>query len=401
MKSNQFWTAVIKALAVAIMTLIVSLLLATGALAAGKYKTLHVFTGSEEGSPWASLIFDQPGNLYGTTGQDAFELKPNADGSWTESSLYALGSDGPLIFDGKGNLYGTTYNWPGGGEVFELTPNLDGSWTPNVLYIFCPETGCRDGALPMGGLVFDQAGNLYGTTSYGGVNNRGTVFKLTLNEGGSWSESVLHSFTGGRDGAAPESSLILDKAGNLYGTTLLGGANVNGVVFKLTPNANGTWAEKVLHQFTGGKDGGQPRSGVIFDSIGNLYGTTQYGGTYGEGVVFKLVQQSNGNWTEKVLHQFTGNKDGSVPYAGVIFDQAGNLLGTTYYGGAYGRGVAFRLTPNAKSGWNETVLHAFAKQAANPAGGLITDKAGNLYGTTSRCDPRDQNFNGSVFELTP
>jgi uncharacterized repeat protein (TIGR03803 family) len=327
-----------------------------------QFKTLHKFThGKDGGGPVAPLTFDQAGNLYGTTvrggtfGQGAvFRLTPNANGGWTEKVLHHFTGDGkdgrvpvaPLTFDQAGNLYGTTIEGgaTGGGTVFKLTPNQDGSWTESVLYGFCSLSNCGDGDKPNAGLTLDQTGNLYGTT-FGGGNLNGVVFKLTPNQDGSWSESVLHSFCtffNCRDGASPDASLIFDDAGNLYGTTRGG----PGVVFKLTPRQNGSWSERVLYSFcslSNCRDGASPYASLIFDDAGNLYGTTQ-GGGIGYGVVFKLAPNRIGEWNETVLHKFLDHP-GASPYAGLIFDAAGNLYGTTMGDGNATFGSVFEVTP--------------------------------------------------------
>jgi len=254
-----------------------------------------------------------------------------------------------------------------------------------------------DGAYPYAGLIFDAAGNLYGTTSGGGAHKRGAVFKLAPNPDGTWTESVLYSFRGGVDGWAPYAGLVFDAAGNLYGTGQNGGANGSGVVFKLAPNPDGTWTESVLHSFAY-TDGSFP-AGLIFDAAGNLYGTTLQGGAAaGYGVVFKLKPNPDGTWTESVLHAFTGGADGSLLYAGLTL-RAGALYGTTYEGGdcsGFGCGVVFKLTPSS-SGWSETVLHTFLGFGENPAAPVIFDPAGNLYGTTTSGSTNK----GLVFKLTP
>jgi uncharacterized repeat protein (TIGR03803 family) len=219
-----------------------------------------------------------------------------------------------------------------------------------------------------GSLIRDTAGNLYGTTNGGGGANYGVVFELHT----TGKEKVLHSFGGFADGANPVAGVIFDSAGNLYGTTYFGGASGQGVVFKLDT----TRTETVLYSFTGGADGGSPRSSLIRDSAGNLYGTTEYGGASGQGTVFKLDAAG----TESVLYSFRGRADGATPVAGLVRDSAGNLYGTTYNGGASGFGVVFKVNTAGK----ETVLHSFAGGAdgANPYAGLIRDSAGNFYGTT-------------------
>jgi uncharacterized repeat protein (TIGR03803 family) len=328
--------------------------------------------------------------------------------------LYVFtGADGDcpyagLTFDAAGNLYGTTFCGGGkySGVVFKLTPNPSGTWTESVLHTF---TNGTDGGNPLAGLTFDAAGNLYGTTYGGGSDGFGVVFKLTPNPDGTWTESVLHTFTGGTDGEYLQAGVIFDSAGNLYGATEGGGSYGYGVVFKLAPNTDGTWTESVLNSFTG-PDGAIPFAGLIFDASGNLYGTTPYGGDLscpcnsssfsGCGVVFKLTYNTDGSWTESVLNSFTG-PDGKEPQSGLIFDAAGNLYGTTTNGGGAGFGVVFKLTPSS-SGWSETVLHRFGdKPSEYPYAGVIVDAAGNLYGTTHGDDnPGNINY-GSVFKLTP
>jgi len=214
--------------------------------------------------------------------------------------------------------------------------------TEKILYTF---TGGTDGGTPYAGLISDSKGNLYGTT-YGGGSSTcqcGTVFELSPGSNGTWSEKVLYAFTGyPSDGAGPLAAVISDSKGNFYGTTTGGGAYGEGVVFELTPGANNTWAEKVLYSFGfGPADGLIPYGGVVQDSAGNLYGSTYYGGTYGVGTVFELSLGSNGSWTEKVLYTFTGVNDGSAPLGRLIFDGAGNLYGTTTYAGPRDYGSVF------------------------------------------------------------
>jgi uncharacterized repeat protein (TIGR03803 family) len=401
----------------ALLIVILTLVLAPGSWAQSKYRTLYKFKGGTDGgNPQASLIFDQAGNLYGTTNTGgvtnqgtAFRLTRNQDGSWRESVLHSFGAnnDGKnpvagMIFDTTGNLYGTT---PYGGvnangTVFQLTPNQGGSWTETVLYSFSG----ADGGIPMAGLITDQAGNLYGTTAIGGAYKHGTVFQLTPNADGSWTESTLYDFKSrknGNDGAQPRDALTFDHAGNLFGTTRAGGAYSYGVVFQLTPNADGSWTESVLHSFNRDRHGKYPQASLIFDQAGNLYGTTPTGGAYREGVVFKLSPNSDGTRTDTVIHSFRMGPHGAQPQAGLIFDQAGNLYGTTEWGGnfsrcTYGCGVVFKLTPNSDGSWKETVVRAFAGLlGGNPQAALLLDAAGNLYGTTS------YDTYGSVFEITP
>jgi uncharacterized repeat protein (TIGR03803 family) len=333
----------------------------------------------------------------------------------TEQVLYSFCSvdsctdgefpQGSLIFDHAGNLYGTALigGAYGSGVVFELSPNGSGGWVETVLYNFCALSGCADGAGPGSGLIFDGAGNLYGTTGGGGIypSASGTVFELSPNGDGTWTETALHSFGNGSDGREPAAGVVMDGSGNLYGTTFAGGLGHSGTVFELKPAGNGTWAETVIHNFCylhGCRYGGSlPMAGVVLDSSGNLYGTTFAGGPYscagegGCGEVFELVRGSNGKWTEKTLHGFNGN-DGRESQAGLIFDRAGHLYGTAFGGGASGSGTVFELL-HAKNGtWTEKVLASFGSSAS-----LIFDSSGNLYGTTEGLGVGD----GAVFELAP
>jgi uncharacterized repeat protein (TIGR03803 family) len=293
----------------------------------------------------------------------------------------------------------------------------------NVLYVFPHVYG---GANPYGNLTFDPAGNLYGAT-WGGPRGFGVVFKLTHNSNGCWTKKVIYTFTGGADGGNPAAGLVMDKAGNLYGTTVNGGVlneyiclnGTCGVVFKLAPNPDGTWTESVLHKFTW-VDGYFPAAKLIFDEAGNLYGTTWGGGGggcgfannyYGCGTVFRLKPNPDGTWNESVLHAFSGG-EGAGPAGGLIFDTAGNLYGTTGGGGGGGCGypgcgTVFRLEPNADGSWTNNVLYAFQgyldgyADGYGPAAGLIFDATGNLYGTTGGGGSGGQYGYGVVFKLTP
>jgi uncharacterized repeat protein (TIGR03803 family) len=335
-------------------------------------------------------------------------MTPTANGKWKESILHSFNGldpndgEGPsagLIFDAAGNLYGTTgLGGPNGGwgTVFELVPGGNDKWKVKILYGF---KGGSDGAVPTCGLIFDTKGNLYGTTSgeFGYAGN-GTVFEL-IPSNSKWTEKVLYSFKGGQDGSQPDAGLVSDSAGNLYGTTYAGGANNNGTVFELTQDSRGQWSESLLHTFTGGSDGGGPLGSLIFDASGNLYGTTQGGGGSGlYGTVFELTKGSNGQWTESVLHDFT-LADGIFPGANLTFDAAGNLYGTAANGGRSCEcGTAFELSP-AGGTWNFQVLHKFAGGAdgAGP-GALALDSTGNLYGETGFGGLAGQ---GVVFQITP
>ena len=307
-----------------------------------------------------------------------------------DNVLYSFKNDGSdgnspyagLIFDAAGNLYGTTFRGGtlGFGTVFELSPAGGGTWTEKVLHNFSHDG--TDGVYPAGGLIFDAAGNLYGTTIEGGTFAAGIAFELTPAGGGTWTEKLLHSFGNDPDGTSPAAGLIFDAAGNLYGTTQTGGPNSGGTVFELTPAGGGTWTEKLLYSFNF-SEGTEPAAGLIFDAAGNLYGTNYTGGTSDDGDVFELMPAGGGNWTEKVLYNFNG-ASGATPQAALIFDAAGNLYSTTFAGGTYNLGTLFKLTPAGGGTWTESVLHSFGNgtDGARPQAGVIFDAAGNLYSTT-------------------
>lgn len=259
-----------------------------------------------------------------------------------------------------------------------------------------------DGYYLQAGLVSDTSGNLYGTTAYGGTYGNGAVFELTLISGGAWTETILHSFNGGTDGRFPQAGLVLDSAGNLYGTTYNGGDYFDfGTVYELSPTAGGSWTETILHSFNDdGTDGINPSASLIFDAKGNLYSTTPYGGAYGAGTAFELIPAAGGAWTEKVLHSFDHNgTEGYSPYERLAFDTSGHLYGATTSGGVYGYGVVFELTPAANRAWKYLPLHEFRN---NPDGyapfALTLDAAGNVYGVTSLGGTHSH---GTAFELTP
>jgi uncharacterized repeat protein (TIGR03803 family) len=314
--------------------------------------------------------------------------------------------DASLIFDGSGNLYGTTNS--GGnysyGTAFELSPTRSGAWTEKVLHSFGPDTS-TDGWFPAAGLVFDASGNLYGTTAAGGTYAGGVVFELTPGTGGTWTATTLHSFLDDApsDGFFPLSGLTIDASGNLYGTTFQGGTLGAGTVFEVMPGADGTWTESVLFNFgTSEIPEGNPYAGVILDASGNLYGTIYSGGVHNDGAVFELSPGAGGAWTVTFPHSFYANgKDGYNPQGALVFDSAGNLYGTTLNGGAYAYGLAFELTPKVGGGWTEKPLHSFnnnGKDGYNPTAGLIFGPNGKLYGTTGVGGTFG---GGTVFEITP
>ena len=386
------------------------------------FTLLHTFAGPDGSEPAAGLAMDRAGRLYGTTVYGGsspglgtvFQLSRKGSG-WVLNRIYNFNgnstNDGGRPFAGltigpDGSFYGTTYEGGGGcsltnrgcGTVYNLKPPASACksalcpWAETVIYRF---VGGSDGAQPgYGNLVFDQAGNIYGTTSSGGVSG-GTVFELTPSNGG-WTESVLHSFTGGSDGAIPWGGLVLDKAGNLYGTTYKGGGGCSnggcGTVFELTPSGSG-WTEKVLYSFQGGSDGGFPYAGLVFDQSGNLYGATLYDGSGQGGTVFELTP-SNGGWTFNLLYSLSSFQG---PYNSLVFDAVGNLYGTAAQDD--GAGLVFELTPGS-GGWTYTTLHNFTDgyDGGLPLGSPLVDASGNVYGTALNGGTDSV---GTVWEATP
>lgn len=269
--------------------------------------------------------------------------------SWQETRLYAftgtpdgINPEGEIAFDAAGNLYGATETGGSGGNgtLFRLT-SAHGSWPETVLYNF---QGRNDGGGPRGGVAVDQSGNVYGTTWSGGAEDFGTVIQLE-SSGPGWTLNTLHSFGVGDDGFGSYASVIIDQSGNLYGATVNGDPNGAAYVYELSPS-NGGWAYNLLHAFNQSYGAG-PAANVVMDSAGNLYGTTRgvQGAPSPWGNVFKLTPSVNG-WIYTDLYDFTGGSDGGVPYSSVVVDASGNIFGTTTEGGQHGYGVVFEITPN-------------------------------------------------------
>lgn len=393
-----------------------ALTFAGSAIAAGPSEGLvYSFLESGGGNPQGNLVADSAGNLYGTASQGSsvggivYELlRPVSPSTqWTLNVLYTFsGSDGSspiggVIFDNSGNLYGTTSL--GGtsnlGVVFELSPpgTGGGQWTETVLHSF--QGGATDGKYPGWGVVFDSSGNLYGVAPQGGLYcsglGCGVVFELTPTTGGAWKETVIHVFDGGGAGAGPVGTPILDGKGNLYGSA---GGGDNGVVYRLAPPATegGAWNYKVLYKFAGGTtDGTGPYGSLTLRGDGNLYGITATGGENNLGTVFEVMPPSvpGSKWTDTILHSFGASGDGGYPGYNLIFDKAGNLYGTTQLGGGDGTcndggcGTVYELSPPATGGnWTETILHrfpAYAKDGSEPSSGLLPSKEGALFGVTA------------------
>jgi uncharacterized repeat protein (TIGR03803 family) len=347
--------------------LAVTLILMPNSWAASGERVLHTFNIATAGDPVSGLAMDANGNLYGTT------------------RLGGLGSCGE-----------------GCGVIFKLTKNSKGGVTYSVIHSFAG--AFSDGGNPFGAPIVDSAGNVYGTTTDGGKAGCGVVYRLSPTAGRKYHETILHSFNKfskrNDDGCNPESYLVSDAAGNLYGTTNTGGGGgVNGTfcdngcgsVFKLAPNGDGTYAESVIHSFPGTKgntDGRNPVGGLVFDSSGNLWGSTQGGGSVGDGTVFELTPNSDGTYTESTLYSFTGASTGFFPNTDLVIDKAGNLYGTTVNGGPnHGDGVVFKVTPQPGGGVRESIIHRFfcnstvCGDGVTPFNGLTIDANGTLYGT--------------------
>lgn len=363
---------------------VITAALASAAWAGDQENVVYTFTGDTNRWPSGDLLFDASGNLYGTTyaGQ-VFELVPSG-GTWTYNALYDFGTGGEdntwgVTFDKAGDLYGTTYNDGSSdyGIVFELLPTGNGTWKKKVIRAFNGATG---GGHPYGNVIFDDAGNLYGTAVVGN-HSVGIVFKLIPRKRGQWKESILHVF----GSQQPNPALAFDSSGHLYDTTFSGGAHGAGSVFKLS-SVKGKWSEKVLYDFTGGGDGSNPNAGVFFAAAGNLFGTTAYGGADGGGVVFELTSSQKGGWTESVIENFHYH-----PFS-LIADASGNLYGTAGE-------LVFELQHLKDGQWREVVLYRFTGGDAHAGPqGLVFDSAGNLYGATLAGGVYGS---GTIYELTP
>ena len=370
------------------------------------FVALHQFDSAGDGAfPEAALVRDAAGSLYGTTilgGGGVAGVVYKIDSTGAETILLRFdvangsGPNSPLILDQTGNLYGIANNGPlGGGVIFKLAPNGE----QTLLHSFRKGSNFQP-KFPSGGLFMDKFGNIFGTTQFGGdrgcQSGCGTIFKLNTKG----NLSLVHKFVGS-DGSQPLGPLVQDADGNLYGITQSGGnlacpdpliqGQGCGTVFRLSKKRVLT----VLHSFQGGSDGSTPQSGLFLDAAGNLFGSTGKGGTSENGIVFKI--SNAGAYT--VLHRFTGGADGTTPNGGLVADDSGNLFGTAQAGGANGMGTAFELTPTG----GLTVLHAFAgdTDGAFPLAGLVRDELGHLFGTTDRDFLPQQIQGGNVFEIRP
>ncbi len=422
-RQYRTWTIVVgqRASAGRVLTAILLAVVATLAAHAQTFNVIYNVPGQLGGEPWSGVTMDRSGNLFGTTfyggnGHGSVYKVTHSGSGWVASVLYTFtgGTDGAYPYAGitigpDGALYGTTYGGGGTGcgygcgTVYRLHPPASFcrtaicSWTETVLYRF---TGGPDGRAPYAGIAFDQAGNLYGTTLAGGLSTCnggfgcGVVYRLA-SSGGSWTQTVLHSFAGGNDGAAPRAGLVLDSSGRLYGTTAQGGRSGQGIVFQLASSGS-SWTENVLYSFTGAGDGGGPIAGLIFDSLGNLYGATANGGS-GLCKVFELTPAGSA-WSFALLYSFT-YLEGANCAASLTLDGAGNLYGTSAGGGTFANGVVFKLTPSGGA-WTYSALHEFTggSDGEDLYSTPVLDALGNVYATASLGGGAG---GGTVFQIAP
>jgi uncharacterized repeat protein (TIGR03803 family) len=368
------------------------------------YKVIHNFTnqGSDGATPYGGPVLDKQGNLYGATylgglfgGGSVYRLSPSGS-EWTYTSLYSFknipdGSGpgfGTLVIGADRALFGTT---EGGGYFGTAWAVCDCPKREYVLHSFGMGT---DGAQPIGGLVIDPKGNLYGTTSEFGANGFGNVFELSPS-GNKVKETILYSFTADNDPINPAAGVTLDAKGNIFGTASLGGANGLGAVYELTPSASG-WTETILHNFQGDSDGANPVGGVVIDKAGNVFGTTFDGGINGGGTIYELSPSSSG-WTFTTIYSLIGGYSG--PYNKLTLDGKGNIYGFTNSAGLNGLGSIFKLSPGT-GGWNFTDLYDFVggNDGGLPYGSVAVDANGNVFGTAVVGGTDNQ---GVVFEITP
>jgi uncharacterized repeat protein (TIGR03803 family) len=393
-----------------IVTLVVALLLAAVTAQSQTYHVIHNFSGNDGALPYGGPTLDASGRLYGTTYSGGLSGAGNVyklalhGSSWILSPLYSFSGQadgagpgfGSLAIGSDGRLYGTTEGGGLFGVLFDVGPRPNACasilcpWLENVLHLFGRGT---DGAQPLGGAIFDSAGNLYGTTSLGGDTGNGAVYEAT-HSGSNWTETVIYSFQGGGDATGPVAAVSIDSEGNLYGTSPFGGANNDGAVYKLTHSGSG-WTESVIYSFQGGNDGQSPTAGVIVDAAGNVYGGTFFGGVNGGGTVYRLAP-SGGGYTLTTLYSFSGF---GGPYNKLALAANGSLYGITNADGAFNAGSVFKLTPSGGS-WTFTDLHDFTggSDGGTPYGAVVLDASGDVFGTASSGGSSND---GVVFEVTP
>ena len=384
----------------------------------GSFKILHSFTGGNDGSyPVTPLALDAVGNIYGMTGDGgsssdcpyyvgcgtAFEMSQK-NGHWALvpiaefSSLNGNLPDavGPIVVDSNANIY---WAFQAGGDpgcecgsVAKLTRSGD-TWSQTTLHAFLG--GSADGQYPQSGLVEDKAGNLYGATIYGGPNNNGILYQLSPDAGSTWTYNVIYEFTG-TDGATPLGPLAIDQSGNLYGTTANGGPFGDGTAFRLSPST-GSWTLTTIYNFVQEFGYSPQQEGIAIDSKGNLYGNTMSGGVYQLGTIYELTP-TIGYWNQTILYTFTGENDGWNPRGPLTLDPSGAIYGGAEIGGIHGEGTVYKLARGVSGKWNLRVLHSFGGgDGQYPIQGVTFDASGNLYGVTTE---GGANGTGNVFEIT-
>ncbi len=416
MLSRTFATALAFAIAFALGVMLITL----QPLQAQTFSVIYTYTGGGGSAhAIAGVTIDRHGNLFGTTGWgggDApgtvYELqKTNSNFVYSELKIFGDGSNGAFPWDPptigpNGSLYVTTNNdgADDGGTVLNLQPpanicrSISCPWNETNLYNF---TRGSDGGNPQSGVTFDSHGNMYGANVNDGAGY-GVVYEMTP-KGSGWDYQVIYTFTGGADGANPDSALIFDAAGNLYGEAMTGGLPGCqgfgcGTIFRLSPSGSG-WTETTIYSFHDGSDGSEPSGGLIADSAGNFYGATSGSDAINGGTVFELTP-SGSNWTFTLIYDLPGAGPG--PFGGVVRDSAGNLYGATWGDGAYGDGNVFKLTPTG-NGWTFSSIHDFTNgtDGSNANGGLAIDASGVIYGTTYDGGAPVCGGCGVVFEVTP
>lgn len=339
---------------------------------------------------------------------NAFELSPSSSGKWTETIIYSFkgcqfpapSPSGTMVLDKAGNLYGAAQgDFGSSGVIFELAKGANGSWSYSLVHNFTTSEGA-----PNGDLTWDSDGNLYGTTSFDSTTFQGVAFKLSPQPDSSWKETILYTFPAPNGVGFPAAGVVFDNAGNLYGPAFfgVGGSGGYGAIYGLSPQTSGPWKLTVIRNFTETSGAQFPSSRLIFDSSGNLYGASSQANF---GQIFELSPNSGSMWKLTIIHAFTSGSDGRYPVGALVFDPSGNLYGATTYGGSgcnrFLCGTVYKLTPQNEGPWQETILHPFesAGDGSEPLQGPVLDSFGNLYGTTYFGGSRYGY--GTVYEITP
>ena len=379
-------------------------------------EVIYSFAGGQDGEyADTDLVMDGAGNIYGTSVQGGahgsgtvWRLSPEGN-TWTHTVLYSFtgGADGGepykgVTLDADGNLYGTAVTGGGGtceggcGVAYKLTNN-GGTWTQRVIHQF---NGPDDGQGPGARLTIGDDGDIYGMAPTGGEFGAGTIYQMHATRHG-WNFKVIHAFTGGADGCGGSAGAMLVHGGSLYGASTACGANGAGLIYALTPNQKGKFKFKILYAFKGEPDGSFPYGGLMFDAKGNIYGTTYYDGEDEVGAVYELSPKDRGEWKERELYSFKDNgSDGASSISNLVQDASGNLYGTTSAGGTSNLGTIFKLTSGAHHSWTESVVHSFGgpPDGAFAYNGMVGDGSGVFYGATTHGGEDDE---GAIYKFTP